>query len=749
MTVAKRNGKIEKLSKKKIFNSISNANISASEDVRLTQKQISEITDSVMEFCLTKTEPIDIDVLEDIIEQKLMESSAFEVAKRYIKYRYEKERVRSLNGLTEKIMAKNVQNQNANLDEFSFTGRIGEAASYIMKDYALNHLISKKARANHINNEIYIHDLDHYAVGDHNCLSIPFDKLLANGFNTRQTDIRSANSVSTAFQLVAVIFQLQSLQQFGGVAATHLDWTMVPYVRLSFNKHYLDGLKYIDNVKKDYYESRDTIRNTSIEDTKLYNYEKSRTYAMEQTKRELRQSVEAMYHNLNSLQSRSGGQLPFTSINYGTCTSIEGRMVIRALIEGCMEGVGEFNRTAIFPCGIFQLKNGVNKRQGDPNYDLFRLALESTARRIYPNYVNCDWSGDAGYDENNPCTYPSTMGCRTFSAWDINADSKELEHLKDGRGNISPVTIILPTLAMEAVNIVYPDPIKECDYDPALVVPCFMKLLDKKINQAKDMLLERFDWQCSQPAQSAKFMYENNTIYGYNKEEGIRSALKHGTLAIGQLGLAEALNILIGCDQTSEEGMKLAIEIETLFADKCAKFKKEYKLNFGNYYTPAEGACYTTMRKFREKYGTIPNVSDHDFFTNSIHVPVWKKMNAFQKIDIESKLTGYSKAGCITYVELDGEASKNIDALEKLVIYAMDKDIPYFAINVPINDCLSCGYSDANMTDTCPVCGSHSIDQLRRVTGYLSTTVKHFNYGKQKEVENRVKHTGIEIKEEA
>ena len=747
MTVCKRTGKIEKLSKRKIFNSISNANISVEENVRLTQKQITDITDSIVTFCLSQTEPIDIDVLEDIIEKKLMESGGYDVAKRYIKYRYEKERARTFKNLTEKLMAENVQNQNANMDESSFSGRMGEASSYMTKDYALNNLISKKSRQNHINNEIYIHDLDHYALGDHNCLSIPFDKLLANGFNTRQTDVRPANSVNTAFQLVAVLFQLQSLQQFGGVAATHLDWTMVPYVRLSFNKHYLDGLKYIDNVEIKYYESRNTITSTSIDDTTFYKYEKSRNYALEQTKRELRQAVEGMYHNLNTLQSRSGGQLPFTSINYGTCTSTEGRMVIRALIEGCMEGVGEYNRTAIFPCGIFQSAKGINQRPGDPNYDLFKLALECTSKRIYPNYANIDWSGNAGYDPENPCTFFSTMGCRTANGLDINQDNPKLAQLKDGRGNISPVTIILPTLAMEAHDKVYPSPIKENDYDPAKVIPEFMKLLDRKINEARDMLLERFDWQCSQPADSAKFMYENELMYGYKKEEGIKSALKHGTIVIGQLGLAEALQILIGKDQTTEEGMKLAVEIETLFKTKCAKFKKDYKLNFGVYYTPAENLCFTAMKKFKEKYGEIPNISNHEFFTNSIHVPVWNKMNAFQKIDIESKLTGYSNAGCITYVELDGEASKNLKALEELVLYAMEKDIPYFAINVPINDCLNCGYSDSEIKDTCPKCGSHNINQLRRVTGYLSTTYKHFNLGKQNEVEERVKHTGIEIKE--
>ena len=271
---------------------------------------------------------------------------------------------------------------------------------------------------------------------------------------------------------------------------------------------------------------------------------------------------------------------------------------------------------------------------------------------------------------------------------------------------------------------------------------CFMKLLNKKIDEAKDMLIERFDWICSQPMESARFMYENHTMAGYIPEEGIRSALKHGTLAIGQLGLAETLQILISKDHTTSEGMELAKRIEQLFKDKCAEFKEKYKLNFGVYYTPAENLCYTAMKKFKEKYGIIPNVSDKDYFTNSIHVPVWKKISPFDKIDIESQLTGYSSAGCITYVELDSTVKNNIDALEVLVNYAMDKDIPYFAINVPNDTCLECGYCD-EFNDTCPECGSYNIQQLRRVTGYLTGNYKtSFNDGKIQETEMRVKHVG-------
>ena len=401
-------------------------------------------------------------------------------------------------------------------------------------------------------------------------------------------------------------------------------------------------------------------------------------------------------------------------------------MVIRSLLEGSIKGIGKHHLTPIFPCGIFQKMKGVNDK-GSPNYDLYRLALESTAKRIYPNYANCDWSNNAGYDKNDPKTYFSTMGCRTANGADINAEPGTNPQTKDGRGNLAPVTIILPTLAMEAGRD----------------VEQFMALLNTKLYEAKDMLLERYKGMCAQSPDAAKFMYENGTMLGYHPEQGIESALKHGTLVIGQIALAETLQLLIGTDHTTPEGMKLAKRIEQLFKDRCAEFKKDLHLNIGVYYTPAENLCYTAMKKFKKKYGEIPNVSDRDYFTNSIHVPVWKEVDPFEKIDIESQLTGYSNAGCITYVELDSGAKNNLEALEALVNYAMDKDIPYFAINVPNDTCLDCGYTD-EFNDECPMCHSHNIQQLRRVTGYLTGDYKTaFNYGKQKETEDRFKHSQL------
>ena len=742
MQVMKRNGTLVEFDKVRIENAINAAFLEVDGKLYETDTAYDIASDIEKKIKKAHTD-VSVETIQDWIEDYLMRSERRDVARAYIRYRYKKEVARNhsdefMKAVGEKLQAKKIANQNANVDEASFGGRVGEAAAIMTKQYALDYLVSKLARENHLGNMIYLHDLDSYCVGSHNCLSIPFDDLLAKGFNTRQTDVRPAGSINTAFQLVAVIFQLQSLQQFGGVSATHLDWTMVPYVRKSFAKHYRKGLKYFQDYDIDYSIEfmLNNAKEYSIHDSeyKAYN-EKAYEFALDLTDQELHQAAEGLYHNLNTLQSRSGNQLPFTSINYGTCTLPEGRMVTKALLEVSIEGLGSKRKTSIFPCGIFQIMKGVNKEPGTPNYDLKRMALESTAQRLYPNYANVDWSGNEGYDINDPRTYFSTMGCRTANGWDINGFGQ----LKDGRGNICPVTIIMPTLAMMAKQE-FEKPFKVDNENNVSLESLFLRLLDQKITEAKEMLLERFEWICSQSPASAKFMYENGLMAGYVPEEGIRSALKHGTLAIGQIGLAETLQLLIGCDHTTEEGMELAKRIEGLFKQRCAEFKEEYKLNFGVYYTPAENLCYTAMQKFKAVYGEIPNVSDRDFFTNSMHVPVWKEMSPFDKIDIESQLTGYSSAGCITYIELDSTVKNNLDALEQLVDYAMDKDIPYFAINVPNDTCLDCGYCD-EFNDACPVCGSTNIQQLRRVTGYLTgnyTTA--FNKGKQAEVEARVKH---------
>lgn len=405
--VKKRDGSIVPFEKQKIINAIGKAGF-VKEGIK---EKIAE------EILHQKQEELSVEDIQDLVEKKLMSTSYKDVAKRYIKYRYLHTMARTSYGdlmtaISSKLEADSVQNQNANVDEHSFGGRVGEAASHLMERYALDFCVTPKMREAHLNNEIYLHDLNSFAVGSHNCLTIPFDDLLKNGFNTRQTDVRPAKSVNTAFQLVAVISQLQSLQQFGGVSASHLDWTMVPYIRLSFAKHFMDGISWLyeDVVSEINVGDEETIRERSIDDELYIRLPKAHDYALEKTKRELYQAVEGLYHNLNTLQSRSGNQLPFTSINYGTCTLHEGRMIIKALLDISIQGIGKLRKTPIFPCGIFKLKKGVNRKKGEPNYDLYRLALRSTAQRLYPNYANVDWSGNAGYDENDPRTEFSTMG---------------------------------------------------------------------------------------------------------------------------------------------------------------------------------------------------------------------------------------------------------------------------------------------------------------------------------------------------
>ena len=418
MYVLKRDGTQVLFNKEKIINAINKAFLEV--DGRLYETDTAkDIAEDIERLTIAFDKVLNVEEIQNLVEDYLMRSERKDVARAYIRYRYKKEVARNysndfIDAIKEKLNASNVKNQNANVDEASFGGRTGEASSVVTKQLALDYLISPMARNNHLNNEIYIHDLDAYFVGSHNCLSVPFDHLLAEGFNTRQTDVRPAGSVNTAFQLVAVIFQLQSLQQFGGVSATHLDWTMVPYVRKSFGKHYKDGLKYFadwDGIDYEIEYMLNNITEYSITDTEWKAYHsKAYEYAIDMTEKEVHQAVEGMYHNLNTLQSRSGNQLPFTSINYGTCTLTEGRMITKALLEVSIEGLGSLHRTSIFPCGIFQVGEGINKHPGDPNYDLYKLALKSTAQRLYPNYCNIDWSGNAGYDKNDPTTYNATMG---------------------------------------------------------------------------------------------------------------------------------------------------------------------------------------------------------------------------------------------------------------------------------------------------------------------------------------------------
>lgn len=821
MIVIKRDGSRVEYDQTKIANAIKKAsnNFYLYEKDKLQDSTIDIILKDINSKLL-KEKVVEVEKIQDLVIDELNVLGFNKLAKAYSDYRQEHsyERIKRSSFMKEaikKLEATDVQNQNANVDEYSYGGRKGEAASSLCKYVALTSSMPKWMAEMHNNNEIYIHDLDSYATGQTNCDSIPFDQLLKYGFKVRQTDIRPANSINTAFQLLMVIFQIQSLQQYGGCSATHVDTTMVPYFRKSFYKHYKNICDIIPGISGYWLKNIKNIEETSIDDKiykgRFFNIIKQYIYkkALKLTLKETKQAIEGMYHNANSLMSRSGNQLPFTSINYGIDTTKEGRYITKILLEGSINGVGKFHRTPIFPCGIFQLKQGINEKPGDPNYDLKKLAIKSTIKRLYPNYANLDWSNQKAWvkedrdmkkevishlddetkqeiidfikknpkigeklylkvennnliiDENEqPTEIFGTMGCRTVNGSDTNFNSeyylKQIKDVvsgkmtemdldrdvrskaqKDGRGNIDPCTIILPTIAMETK-----ENLKD-NYSKIDLIEAFLNRLEHTIELAKDGLIERYRHSIKQDLKAAKFIWENGSFAGYKNGDGLESYIKHGTLVIGQLGLAECLQILIGKNQLSDEGMELAKRIEKLYNDKCKEFKKEYHLNFGVYYSPCENCCYTAMKKFQKKYGIIPNVSDREYFTNSMHVPVWEKIDPFKKIDIESQLTGYSNAGCITYIEIGDSCLHNEKALEQFIDYAMKKDIPYFAINLPNDMCEECGYQgEIKEGESCPVCGEKvHISRLRRITGYLGTDWHVFNPGKRQEQAQRYHHT--------
>ena len=406
MDVIKRDGRKQEFDFTKVEEVIHNTYKALNKEI--PSKFIDSLREAFNKKLKGKT-VVDVEDIQDIIQNELINKKQYDIVEEFIIYRNKRAEARErksdlIKAINKKLNGTNIENQNANVDEASFGGRMGEATRIVTKNDALKYRMSKKSRKNHENNEIYIHDLDSYSSGMHNCLSVPIDKLLVNGFKTRQTDVRPAGSINTAMQLVAVIFQLQSLQQFGGVSATHIDWSMVPYVRMSFYKHFKNGLKYVEGYTDHGIDNiidftKQEAKNVSIEDDLYKIYHSAYHYAMDMTKKECHQACEGMYHNLNTLQSRSGNQLPFSSINYGTCTEPEGRMVIEALLNVSIEGLGKNNKTSIFPCGIFQYMKGVNDKPGTPNYDMYQLALKSTSQRLYPNYCNVDWSNQRDWKE--------------------------------------------------------------------------------------------------------------------------------------------------------------------------------------------------------------------------------------------------------------------------------------------------------------------------------------------------------------
>jgi ribonucleoside-triphosphate reductase len=702
MYVIKRDGTKVLFDPNKIIRAINKAMISV--DGALYE---GDTAVDIANLIMSRNADMTVEQIQDLVEHYLMKSERPDVAKAYILYREQrnKERIRKsklVRSIMKRTDATAVENSNANVDEKSFSGREKEASSDVQKIIALDYTLSPDVAQAHKDMLLYQHDLEKTNIGMHNCLFIDFDKLFNEGFVTRNGDIRPPSSFSTACQQTAVIFQCQSQVQFGGVGTVHLDYDLAPFVKKSFRKHMKNYLTDVEDYSKENAEALLAqnepieIDNEKLRDSK--NLGPAYKFAIKQLEREGTQSSEAMYHNLNTLESRAGSQVPFTSINFGRDTSTEGRFVSRKMLDASLAGIGKHHLTPIFPISIFQYKQGCNANPGDPNYDLKQLALKSLSKRIYPNFVNCDYS-QANENLADPDTFYATMGCRTAIGYDRHSKT----YKRVGRGNLVPNTMILPKLGIEygicRGERTEPD------------LNGFWSAFEDLLMLCEQGLLERFDIMVNQPPEAAPFMYQNGTMMDAQKcRMSNYEALKHGTLAMGYIGIAEMCTALFGKNHAEDpEVHKFALSVVQRINEYAKDASERHDLNFSCYATPAEGLCHTAAKALRKQYGIIPGVTDREFLTNSHHVPVWQQIGIFEKLEIEAPFCKYPTGGCITYVELDSGCVNNVKAIEQIIDYAFKVlDIPYLAFNFPIDSCLDCGYQ-GEFNDLCPECLSKNI----------------------------------------
>lgn len=734
--IKKRDGRVEPFNKHKIIEAIGHAMKRAGQN---SPEIVEKIADEIANF---PADILEVEQIQDMVEMKLMKSSLKQTAKEYITYRekrsQDRERNSKINRQIENVICgTNVQNSNANIDEISFSGKKFESANILHKNISLNAFMRPETSRAHRESRIYIHDLSEYDIGSHNCLFADLKLLLGQGFSTRNGDVRAANSFSTACQLVAVIFQCQSQVQFGGVASAHIDYDLAPYVKKSFYKHFREGVKYLVTEEEkqaiclpdDWY---DTCIKTmaSIEHPNFNAFPKAKQYAMDMLEKEGRQAAQGLYHNLNTLESRAGSQVPFSSINFGTDTSPEGRLVTRWMLEASLAGIGKYNLTSIFPISIFKYKKGVNDKPGTPNYDLRQLAEKSLSHRIYPNIVNCDFSQNEE-TPGDPDTECATMGCRTM----MGRDRHGLGYSKIGRGNVCPTTMNLPKIGIRHGICLGEREVAD--------IAGFWQELDEVLALTETSLVDRFYHICAQPVQCAPFMYQNGTVADYKEAnfKGVYESMKHGTLAMGYIGIAEMCQALFGKDHSEDPKVHdFALSVVAHIYQWAKDASERHNLNFGCYATPAESLCRTYAKALRDEFGVLPHITDREYITNSHHVPVWQKVSINKKLETEAPFCKYATAGCITYIELESAVMQNQKAIASIVDYAMSLDIPYLAFNFPIDTCLKCGYQ-GEIEYNCPRCGNTEIQRLRRVTGYLTSDFRRFNQGKIAECLDRVKHS--------
>lgn len=760
--VIKRNGNKVNFDDVKIFNAIYKATMASHDDLKnsdfstaICQGLVNSVTKLCDEFCIeNNTNEIDIEKIQDFVERTLMKSGYADTAKEYCLYRQKRTEIRNTRDsiaktisslLTMDSIDNNLKRDNGNIDGDSPMGTMLQIGSNVSKNYYLNNMMSKDIVKGYTGGFIYPHDLDFYAL-TLTCCQIDCLKLFKGGFNTGHGHLREPNSIGSYATLAAIAIQSNQNDQHGGQSIPNFDYSMAPGIYKTFKKALKDNLnKYIDYTSDDSdkkclverrIEGIISMDNNDIDkmlikitNTSSLASNKIIANSIKDTEKQCYQAMEGIVHNLNTLHSRAGAQVPFSSLNLGTDTSNAGRMVIKNLLLAMEAGLGN-GETAIFPIVIFKVKEGVNYFPEDPNYDLLQLSYRVTAKRLFPNYTFLDAPFNLQYYKpGHPETEVATMGCRTRVMGNIYDPTREISY---GRGNLSFTTINLPMLALTAKGDE-----KE-----------FYKLLDKYLELCKKQLLERFEIQAKRKVKNMSFLMGQNVWIDSEKlgpEDEIREVIKHGSLSIGFIGLAETLVALYGHHHgEGKEYWDKGYAIIKHMREYTDRISDELKLNFGVLATPAEGYTGKALNQCREKFGIIEGVTDKEYFTNSNHIPVGFDISAEEKIKLEAPFHELCNAGHICYVELDGDLTNNIKAIETIVKTMHDNGIGYGSINHPVDRDPDCGYTGV-INDECPNChrkeseGSR-FERIRRITGYLVGTLDRWNDAKRAEERDRVKH---------
>ena len=768
--IIKRDGRKEIFDKSKIVNAIAKAFKSASQDEKEAEK-IAEIVIKNIDEKFVNTIPM-VEDIQDEIERVLIKENKPEVAKLFIVYRAERSKYRqnhsdlmnTLNDITFKDSKDNdLKRENANIDGDTAMGSMLRYGSESAKEFYLNNVINPRFAEAHKSGDIHIHDMDFYTL-TMTCCQIDLLPLFKGGFSTGHGFLREPASIRSYASLACIAIQSDQNDQHGGQSIPNFDYSMAPGIKKTYRKEIRDVLYEIYSIfdenlteedVKDMVKEAEKVQEIALDapefekellkiiNNKYPNIENNDKLlkkvfkdALKKTDEEAHQAMEALIHNLNTMHSRAGAQVPFSSLNYGTDTSKEGRMVINALLDATLRGLGN-GETPIFPIQIFKCKEGVSYNKEDPNYDLLRKAMYVSGKRLFPNFSFLDSSFNKPYyKENDYKSEVSYMGCRTRVMGNVIKDKE----ITTGRGNLSFTSINLPRIGITS------------NHD----INKFYNKLDKLIELVKDQLLERYKIQANKKVYNFPFLMGQHIWLDSDKlkyNDKIEPVLIHGTLTIGFIGLAECLKALTGFHHgESEESYKLGYEIISHMREKCDEYTKKYGLNFSLIATPAEGLSGRFVKIDKKKYGIIEGVTDRDYYTNSFHIPVYYNISLIDKIKKEGPFHKLTNGGHISYVEVDGDVSKNVDAFEMIVRAMHDNDIGYGAINHPVDRDPVCGYNGI-INDECPCCHRHENDgnpnfeRIRRITGYLVGTLDRFNNGKRNEEKDRVKHlTGKDIK---